>query len=104
MGATLTALFVRGTAAHFAEVGDFQEPISSVAAQSSRSRAIRATLQLLLDSGTITPEEAEALRGAERHLAGHVEPSRDVSVAPSVESSCAIGTVSSFAPTVSPTS
>ncbi len=59
MGATLTAVYVHGDSAYIAEIGDSR-------AYLIRGRRIRqmtkdqSFVQLLLDSGAITPEEAES--------------------------------------------
>jgi serine/threonine protein phosphatase PrpC len=79
MGATLTALFVRGTAAHFAEVGDSRAYLlrGGVLEQVTHDQSY---VQLLLDSGTITPEEAK--RSEVRNvILQAMGTKRDVSVA-----------------------
>jgi serine/threonine protein phosphatase PrpC len=58
MGATLTALFVHGRAAHLAEVGDSRAYLirGGEIAQVTHDQSY---VQLLVDSGTISPEEAK---------------------------------------------
>jgi serine/threonine protein phosphatase PrpC len=58
MGATLTALFVQGGTAHVAEVGDSRAYLlrGGVLEQVTHDQSY---VQLLVDSGTLTPEQAE---------------------------------------------
>lgn len=58
MGATATALFVHGTAAYIAEVGDSRAYLlrNGVLVQVTRDQSF---VQLLVDSGVMTPEQAE---------------------------------------------
>jgi serine/threonine protein phosphatase PrpC len=58
MGATLTALFVHGAAAHVAEVGDSRAYLlrGGVIEQVTRDQSY---VQLLIDAGALSPEEAE---------------------------------------------
>lgn len=58
MGATLTALFVRGTSALVAEVGDSRAYLMRGGAIEQVTHD-QSYVQLLLDSGTLTPEEAK---------------------------------------------
>ena len=57
MGATLTALFVRGTAAYIAEVGDSRAYLlrGGKLLQVTRDQSY---VQLLIDTGAITPDQA----------------------------------------------
>jgi serine/threonine protein phosphatase PrpC len=58
MGATVTALFVQGDVVHIAEVGDSRAYLlrGGVLHQVTRDQSY---VQVLVDSGVITPEEAE---------------------------------------------
>ncbi len=58
MGATLTALFVLGDSVHIAEVGDSRAYLlrGGVLHQVTRDQSY---VQVLVDAGTMTPEEAE---------------------------------------------
>ncbi len=58
MGATLTALYIRGTTAHIAEVGDSRAYLlrGGVIRQVTRDQSF---VQLLVERGTLTEEEAK---------------------------------------------
>jgi serine/threonine protein phosphatase PrpC len=58
MGATLTALFFQGPTAHVAEVGDSRAYLlrGGILQQVTRDQSY---VQLLVDTGTLTPEEAK---------------------------------------------
>jgi serine/threonine protein phosphatase PrpC len=58
MGATLTAVFVKGSEAYIAEIGDSRAYLLRGRRMRQMTRD-QSFVQLLVDSGAITPEEAE---------------------------------------------
>jgi serine/threonine protein phosphatase PrpC len=65
MGATLTALYIRGHDAHIAEVGDSRAYLVRAGAIRQVTRD-QSYVQLLVDAGAMTPEAAQAT--SQRHL------------------------------------
>jgi serine/threonine protein phosphatase PrpC len=61
MGATLTAVFIRGSTAHIAEVGDSRAYLLRGGAIEQITRD-QSYVQLLVDQGAVTSEQAQRLR------------------------------------------
>jgi serine/threonine protein phosphatase PrpC len=60
MGATLTALYVRGTAAYLAEVGDSRAYLLR-AGQMTQLTKDQSYVQMLVDAGAVKPEDAPSM-------------------------------------------
>jgi serine/threonine protein phosphatase PrpC len=60
MGATLTAVYVRGTAAYVAEVGDSRAYLIRAGRMTQLTKD-QSYVQMLVDQGAVKPEEAQSL-------------------------------------------
>ena len=101
MGATLTAVYVQGDTAYIAEIGDSRAYL----VRGDRIRQMtkdQSFVQLLLDSGAITKEEAKNVSAQEHHPSGH-RAAEEAQASPSASWPCGAAIGSSSAPTASPT-